>query len=39
MREFYANLSEKIQAELPNIDIERCDISIKELIEMINDRE
>jgi hypothetical protein len=29
MKDFYTCLSEKIQVELLNIDIERCDISIR----------
>jgi hypothetical protein len=35
MRDFYTRLSEKIQAELLNIDVERCDISIEESVRMI----
>lgn len=35
MKDFYPRLSEKIQAELLNIDIERCDISIEESVKMI----
>ena len=35
MKDFYPRLSEKIQAELLNIDVERCDISIEESVKMI----
>lgn len=35
MRDFYTRLSEKIQTELLNIDVERCDISIEESVRMI----
>lgn len=35
MREFYTRLSEKMQVELVNVDIERCDISIEESAKMV----
>lgn len=35
MKEFYTRLSDKIQVELINVDIERCDISIEESVRMI----
>jgi RteC protein. len=35
MRDFYTRLSEKIQAELIKVDIERCDISIEESVKML----
>ena len=35
MRDFYTRLSEKIQTELLNLDIERCDISIEESARMV----
>lgn len=35
MKDFYPRLSEKIQAELLNIDVERCDISIEESVKMV----
>jgi len=35
MKKFYPLMSEKIQAELLNIDIERCDISMEESVRMI----
>jgi hypothetical protein len=35
MKDFYPKISERIQIELQNIDIERCDISIEESVDMI----
>ena len=35
MRDFYTRLSEKMQIELVNVDIERCDISIEESARMV----
>lgn len=35
MKEYYNNVHSKIQTELQNVDIERCDISIKESVRMI----
>lgn len=35
MREFYTRLSGKIQTELYSIDLEGCDISIKDSVRMI----
>jgi hypothetical protein len=35
MNDFYTRLSKKIQAELIQVDIERCDISIEESVKML----